>query len=240
MRIILATLLSLFLSVQILSAEPLFKTYKTTILQTNGATATIADSADIVLGSSGIVTHKISDDLSSILARVDVIEKNGKTATLRFDVYKLSTQSAFPKPGLLPAVGDKVVLNYLYDRALIVAPNYDVFKEITEHFADIEWVHPDIAAAYLAKEFRPNPDREIFQSICAQNAVALIFFALNDQGVFVDCNNFQIVKSFKSGRIKEALVPFYTRVRGIETSFIKWDSKNISDYDAYYRNIIGQ
>ena len=88
--------------------------------------------------------------------------------------------------------------------------------------------------------FRPNPDREVFQEVCRINSASLIFFALNDNGYFVDCNNFKTVKTVKTGRIKRAQVPFYTRVNGIETSWIKWSSSYINDYNAHYRNIIGK
>lgn len=237
----LLVIVSIFLiSWQSASAKPLFNEFSTEILEINGRNAVIKNSDDIVLGSSGIVTHTFKVGISTIVARADVIKKEGDKATIRFDVYTLSTQVAFPKPGLLPAVGDKVTLNYLYDRALIVAPNYKVYKEVTKHFKDTDWVHPDIVGAYLAKIFRPNPDREVFQKVCEVNSAGLIFFALNNTGYFVDCNNFKSVKEVKTGHIKKAQVPFYTRVKDIETSWIKWSSSDITDYNAHYRSVIGK
>ena len=237
----LLVIVSIFLiSWQSASAKSIFDEFSTEILEINGRNAVIKNSDNIVVGSSGIVTHTFKNGISTIVARADVIKKDGDKATVRFEVYKLSTQVAFPKPGILPAVGDKITLNYLYDRALIVAPNYKVYKEVTKHFKDIEWVHPDIVGAYLAKIFRPNPDREIFQKVCEVNSVGLIFFALNNNGYFVDCSNFKTVKKVKTGHIKTAQVPFYTRVKGIETSWIKWSSSDISDYNSHYRSVIGK
>lgn len=235
----LLVIISIFL-IQSASAKSLFNEFSTEVLEINGRNAIIKNSDDIVLGSSGIVTHTFKSGISTIVARADVIKKDGDKATIRFDVYKLSTQVAFPKPGILPEVGDKVTLNYLYDRALIVAPNYKVYKEVTEHFKDINWVHPDVVGAYLAKVFRPNPDKKIFQKVCEVNSTGLIFFALNNKGYFVDCNNFRSVKEIKTGHIKKAQVPFYTRVKEIETSWIKWSSSYIYDYNAHYRSIIGK
>ncbi len=226
--------------VQSVIAKPLFTPYSTTILKINGRNAIIKNSDDIVLGSSGIVIHTFKNGVSTILARADVIKKEGDEATIRFDIYKFSTQEAFPKPGILPVIGDKVTLNYLYDRALIVAPNYKVYKEVTEHFKEIDWVHPDIVGAYLAKLFRPNPDKEIFQEACEVNSVGIIFFALSGQGYFVDCNNFKTLKEVKTAPIKTAQVPFYSRVKDIETSWIKWNSAYIDDYSSYYKNVIGE
>jgi len=237
----LLAIVSIFLiSWQSASAKPLFNEFNTKLLEINGRNAIIENSDEIVLGSSGIVIHTFKNGVSTIVARADVIKKEGDKATIRFNVYKLSTQVAFPKPGILPAVGDEVKLNYLYDRALIVAPNYKVYKEVTKHFKDIDWIHPDIVGAYLAKIFRPNPDREIFQKVCEVNSAGLIFFALNNKGYFVDCNNFKSVKEVKTGHIKRAEVPFYTRVKGIETTWTKWSSSDITDYNAYYRSVIGK
>jgi hypothetical protein len=237
----LLVIVSIFLiSWQSANAKSIFKEFSTEILEINGRNAVISNSDNIVVGSSGVVTHTFKNGVSTIVARARVIKKDGDKATVRFEVYKLSTQVAFPKPGIVPAVGDKIILNYLYDRALIVAPNYKVYKEVTNHFKDIEWVHPDIVGAYLAKIFRPNPDREVFQKVCEVNSAGLIFFALNYKGYFVDCSNFQTVKEVKTGHIKKAQVPFYTRVKGIETSWIKWSSSNISDYNAHYRSVIGK
>ena len=235
----LLVIISIFL-IQSASAKPLFNEFSTEVLKIDGRNAVIKNSDDIVLGSSGVVTHTFKNGVSTIVARADVIKKDGDKATIRFDVYKLSTQTAFPKPGILPAVGDKVRLNYLYDRALIVAPNYKVYKEVTKHFKNIEWIHPDIVGAYLAKIFRPNPDKEIFQKVCEVNSAGLIFFALNNRGYFVDCNNFRSVKEVKTGHIKRAEVPFYTRIKDIETSWTTWGGSNITDYNAYYRNVIGK
>ena len=223
---------------QYASAKSIFNEFNTQILEINGRTAVIQNSDDIVIGSSGIVIHNFKNGVSSILARADVIKKDGDKATIRFEIYKLSTQTAFPKPGILPKVGDTVKLNYLYNRALIVAPNIDVFKEVTAHFSEITWVHPDIVAAYLAKIFRPNPDREVFQKVCEVNSVGVIFFALSENGYFVDCNNFKTLQKVKTGPIKKAQVPFYSRVKGIDVSWINWDSSQITDYSTYYRNII--
>ena len=240
MRKLLFIVTIFLLTQSFLNAKSLFNEFDTKILKINGRYATVENSDAIVVGSSGIVTHTFIDGTSTIVARADVVKKEADKATVRFEVFKLSAQDAFPKPGILPVVGDKVSLNYLYNRALIVAPNYNVYKEVTQHFKDIEWVHPDVVAAYLAKEFRPNPDKEVFQKVCKLNSASLIFFALNYHGYFVDCNNFKTVKTVKTGFIKKAQVPFYTRVKNVETSWYNWSSSQISDYNGYYRSVIGK
>ncbi len=137
-----------------------------------------------------------------------------KRLKVKFRVYDMLEQDTLPLPKMMPKVGDKIVLNYLYDRALIVAPNYKVYKEIINHFKGITWVHPDILGAYLAKEYKPNPGREVFHEMCKQNSKGVIFFALSEYGYFVDCNNFRVLKKYRSAKIKKAQLPFYTRVKG--------------------------
>lgn len=218
--------------------ESLFTPYKTTLLEVNGGTATVKDSDTLVIGSSGIVTHRFENNEATIIARASVIEKNGKEATLRFEVFDLLEQSAFPLPGITPKAGDAVVLNYLYDRALIVAPNQEVFKEVTSHFKDIQWIHPDLMGAYLATEYKPNPGKEEFHKMCQSHSAGLIFFALDTKGYFADCQSFKILKTLDSGRINAYQVPFYTRVRGIETAFWKFGSSQISNYNTHYNALL--
>lgn len=228
------------LSVSLLAANPaaVFKPYTTTLSQIQGGTAIIADSEDIVVGSSGIITHRFDEEKSTVIARASVIKKEDGNATIRFEVFDLLAQSAFPLPGLLPEAGDKVTLNYLYDRALIVAPNKTVYNEVTKHFKGITWVHPDLMGAYLASEYKPNPERAEFQELCRQNSAGMVFFALNNKGYFADCQSMKVLKTVNSGRIASYQVPFYTRVRGIETAFWKFDGSQISDYNRHYRSLL--
>ncbi len=224
----------------LLNAGGLFNEYKTNIISINGNQAVIENSKDIVVGSSGIVVHKFDDKTSSIIAAVDVINKTGDKATLRLRTYSMLKQTALPIPGIAPKVGDKVILNYLYNRALIVAPNYKIYDEVTKHFKNITWIHPDIMGAYLAMHFRPNPDKKVFQKICKENVASLIFFALSNEAVFVDCNNFKIVKKLKGSQIKTAELPFYTRIKGIETSWLNFSSSKMDSYSNYYKRLINK
>lgn len=229
-----------FISTQSIVANSIFEQFSTDILSIDGQTAIIKNSDNIVVGSSGIVTHTFESGVSTIVARADVIKKEGDKATIKFGMYRLSTQTAFPKPGILPTVGDRVTLNFLYSRALIVAPNFRVFKEVTEHFSEIEWVHPDLVAAYLTRRFRPNPDKEIFRKVCEVNSAGVIFFALSGSGYFVDCNNFTVLKEVRADQVKTAQVPFYSRVKDIDTSVFAWSGSNIEDFNGYYRALIGR
>ena len=221
-----------------LEAKPLFEEYKTKILETTDQTAIIADSPEFVVGSSGIVIHKFDDKTSSIITRVDVVSKDGNKATVRFEKFKMLSQGAFPETGIKPAVGDEVTINYLYDRALIVVPNQSTYTEVTKKYDSMTWVHPDIVAAYLSKIYRPNPDKDIFQQACYQNTASIIFFAVKDNGYFIDCHNFNTIKTIKVTENSEVQLPFYTRIKNIETTWFSFGSSKIPDYNSYYTSLI--
>ena len=232
-------LLYFFLILTTLNAQGLFKKFETKIISIDGNTAVIENSDDITIGSTGIILHKFDKDTSTIVAGADVISKDKNKAVIKFRVYDMLEQKALPIPAIAPKVGDKVILNYLYDRALIVAPNYKVYKNVTDHFKNITWIHSDLMGAYLAKEYKPNPNKKTFHTMCKQNATSLIFFALSGNGYFVDCNNFKVLKEYKSSRVRRAQLPFYTRVRGIETTWLSFDSSEMHSYSRYYREMLG-
>ncbi len=220
-------------------AEFNLKEYKTPIISIDDdATATIVDSPDIVVGSSGVVVHKFDFSDSSIIARVSVISKFGGFAKLRFEVFNTLEQPALPIPGVAPQTNDMVILNYLYHRALIVVPNKEIYEEVLSAFRNINFIHPDIVGAHLSYNYKPNPSREDFRQMCSKSAAGLIFIAMHQKGVFADCQSFKVLKEFKTGDVEHYQLPFFTRVRDIDTIFYKFSSEHISDYDAHYLNLL--
>ena len=221
-----------------LHAKPLFNEYKTTLLEVKDTSGVIVDSPDIIVGASGIILHKFDAKTSIIVSRFDVISKNAGKATLRFEKFEMLSQGAFPDAGVKPVVGDEVIVNYLYNRSLIVVPNQTVYTEVTKKYNEMTWVHPDIVAAYLTKLYRPNPDKTIFQKACYQNTASLIFFGIEDKGYFVDCHNFNILGTIALSKTSEVQVPFFSRITNIDTSWINWGSSKITDYTTYYNSLI--
>lgn len=221
------------------AADFSLREYKTPIISIDADdTATIIDSPDIQVGSSGIVTHKFSSHDSSIIARASVIEKNGGFAKVRFEVFDTLQQRALPLPGIAPQTNDTVTLNYLYSRSVIVVPNKEIYEEIVGAFMGVTFIHPDIVGAYLSYEYKPNPSRDDFRQMCSKSAAGLIFIAMDGRSVFADCQSFKVIKEFKSGEVEYYQLPFYTRVRDIDTVFYKLDSEHINNYDAHYENLL--
>lgn len=232
-------LISTILFQTLLFAKPnIFEQYETNILSIEGRIGKIYDNENIVLGSSGIVMHRFDNQTNTIIARGVVVEKDGIHATIRFKVFDALEQSAFPLPGILPQKGDKIILNYLYNRSLIVAPNEIIFQEVTSHFKDIEWIHPDIMAGYLASQNRPNPTQKHFKKMCHQNSAGLIFIALDGEGYFADCESFKILKTLKSGNIASYQVPFFNRVGKIDTYIFDIKNAPIQNYNYHYSKLL--
>ena len=212
--------------------------YKAPLISVDEGIGTIIDSPSIVTGSSGVVMHRFDNIQSSIIARAVVTQKDGGFAKVRFEVFDALEQKALPLPGILPKSGDELVLNYLYDRSLIVAPNKEIYSEVVGAFKGVTFIHPDIVGSYLSYEYKPNPSRDDFRKMCNQSAAGLIFIAMNNEAVFADCQSFEPLKRFQSGAVKYYQLPFYTRVKDIDTVFWKWGSEQISDFDRHYKALL--
>ena len=230
----------LFLAAACLSfaAEFSMREYKAPLISVDEGIGTIIDSPSIVTGSSGVVMHRFDNLQSSIIARAVVTQKGGGFAKVRFEVFDALEQKALPLPGILPKSGDELVLNYLYDRSLIVTPNKEIYSEVVGAFKGVTFIHPDIVGSYLSYEYKPNPSRDDFRKMCNQSAAGLIFIAMNNEAVFADCQSFEPLKRFQSGAVKYYQLPFYTRVKDIDTVFWKWGSEQISDFDRHYKALL--
>ncbi|WP_169753271.1 plasminogen-binding N-terminal domain-containing protein [Campylobacter mucosalis] len=239
MKKILLTL-TLFTAL-VFGADLGLREYKTPIISIDDDdTATIIDSPDIIVGSSGIVIHKFNSSDRSIIARASVVSKSGGFAKVRFEVFDTLEQRALPLPGIAPKTDDMVVLNYLYSRSIIIAPNKEIYNEVVGAFRDVTFIHPDLVGAYLSYNYKPNPSRDDFRKMCSQSAAGLIFIAMDSKSVFADCQSFKVLKEFKSGEVEYYQLPFYTRVKDIDTVFYKLDSEHINNYDAHYDSLLEQ
>ena len=233
----IVTFLVIFLSF-CFSAEFSMNEYNTPLIEAKDGYGTVIDSPDIVVGSSGIVMHDFGQSKKSIIARVSVTEKHGGFAKVRFEVFDSLEQKAMPIPGIMPARGDIVILNYLYNRSLIIVPNKEIYDEVASAFKSMEFIHPDIIGSYLSYNYKPNPSRDDFRKMCSQSAAGLIFIAMNEESVFADCQSFEVLKKFKSGSVAYYQLPFYTRVKDIDTVFWKFGSSKISDFDRHYKSLL--
>ncbi len=212
----------------------LFAQTTSTILRVEGNKAKI-DLTQAAPGTSGIVIHHYDTNHSSIVARAIVEAPD----TIRFEVFDALAQDALPRPTTKPQKGDTVILGYLYDRATIIAPNFATYQKIENSVEGIALVHPDIFATELSKAHRPAPTYEDFKNFCNKFALAKIYLALKNRTDIVDCYSFTPLGSLAiKAEGNETKLPFYTRIKEIETSiFDFFGPKNIQNYYSYYEKM---
>jgi hypothetical protein len=235
-RTLLYILILTLTSLNALSLSP----SQTSILKIDKDRAVIANASNLPIGSSGIVIHSFDDRHQAIIAKAILQKKEGDIGFVKLTPYDNLTQEALPTYKIPPKVGDKVIMNYLYNRALPITPNSDSYKTVTQSYSSIEWIHPDLFAARLASSFDPSPDREAFEKECKNDDIGLLFFHIDRRGYFVDCNTFKVVDTIPLPKAKDIQKPFYNRIEKIRGRvFGLFGSKNIKDYDSYYSKLLG-
>lgn len=231
-------------SLTTLMAQTNFAPFQTSLLKADKKYLYIKDSSNFVVGSSGIVMHAFDDKHKTIVATVEVVEKKGNQALLIYKKYEGLKQSALPSYNIKPKAGDRVILNHLYKRAMAIVPDVQTLQEVTTKFSDIEWVHPDIFGSKLSIDYAPVPTKEDFTTECSENSYALLFFAIEDKGYFVDCNSFKILAQTtlsQNTTTEKPQVPFYTRLKEIKgRMFGLMGGEGINNYNQFYTNMLGQ
>ncbi|MCR6570695.1 plasminogen-binding N-terminal domain-containing protein [Campylobacter insulaenigrae] len=197
----------------------------------------VQDDPRILIHSSGIVVHSIENQ-DSIIARVSVVGRENGLVKLQFKVFDMLTQDAMPLPNVLPEIGDKVVLNYLYDRALIIAPDKKVYDYIAQKFSDLYFLHPDLFGAHMIQEYRQTPKRSDFRSFCSKNAVGLLVVALENKAELVDCQDFEKLQEIEIPQAQGLQIPFYSRISGYKSDIFSLNDEAIENYYIYYKNLI--
>jgi hypothetical protein len=205
-----------------------------TSISEDGEFGEIADFETLELGNSAIVIRDIAEDYKSIISYA-ILEDGGKVKFLPFETLE---QENLPKGKWKPAVGDKIRFGENYNRAFVIAKNYEDFIETEKSFKKV-WIHPDLFTATLSTIGHQSPQKEDFSYFCKEHSIGLIYFALNDEVKEVDCLSMTQLKShkksFKEGDIQK---PFYSRIEDIDTNWIGEGINPIPDFETYYRDLI--
>jgi len=217
------------------SLEP----YQTTIKKLEGNQAVVDNSDQVKIGSSGIIIHNYDQEHRTIIAKAVVTKKDGTDMYLKLYYYKDLNMDALPSYKIVPKAGDTVIFNYLYKRILPIVPNQDAFEKFKQSFPRIDVIHPDLFAYELAVEGNPAPKLADFRKECNSDDFGLLFFALSDQGYFVDCTSFKVIGKLNFPTEGKKEKPFYTRIKNIKAKFFGLGSDEIKDFDSYYKNLLG-
>ncbi|EAI5930584.1 exporting protein [Campylobacter coli] len=227
----------LSLSIGIFAADLNLKPVKTELLKVEDIYGYIKDSSDIKLNSSGVVIQRFQTS-KSIIARASVIAKEKGLAKLKFSVFADLEQDALPLPNVVPQKGDEVVLNFLYDRGLVIAPDEQTYNKLVSSFPEIYFTHIDILGAQLIRSSSLAPKRSDFRKFCADNAVGILIFALEDKAKMVDCQDFSELYELAIAKPSSIQVPFYSRIGGYKSNFFDFNSQEVGNYYRYYDALI--
>ncbi len=195
----------------------------------------------IDVGMSGFVYKMLNENHGSIVASVVVesFDADAKKAVLTMSDYKLLQNDALPKGKWKAEVGDSVVLAFGYTRAILIAPNEEIYHRVTSSATNLQWVHPDIFATTLSYAGHPTPLRSDFTNICDTTSVGILFIYL-DQNLFtLDCKSFSILNitpaPLKQEKVK---LPFYTRLQEIEANWWGEGSDELLEYEPHYYELM--
>ncbi len=227
----------LSLSIGLFAADLNLKPVKTELLKVEDIYGYIKDSSDIKLNSSGVVIQRFQTS-KSIIARASVIAKEKGLAKLKFSVFADLEQDALPLPNVVPQKGDEVVLNFLYDRGLVIAPDEQTYNKLVSSFPEIYFTHIDILGAQLIRSSSLAPKRSDFRKFCADNAVGILIFALGDKAKIVDCQDFSELYELAIAKPSSIQVPFYSRIGGYKSNFFDFNSQEVGNYYRYYDALI--
>ena len=233
----------LFYTVTLLQADFSPEPFSVALPETDGKSV-LLDNIDVPAGTTGIVLHAFDNSHKTIVAEAVVAgEKNGKRE-IKFRKFKRLRQSALPEYKLSPQKGDILILNYLYTRVLPITPDLQHFQAFQQKYsASFEIIHPDLFASQLYLDHEPKPGKESFHEICYQQDTSLLYFAVEDQGYFVDCNTFFILAKEPLATAidsKNAAKPFYSRIPEIKNRLGGIvGGESIGDYNLYYKKLLG-
>lgn len=200
----------------------------------------IKDEPSIAIGASAIVVKQIKN-ATSIISRASVVAKDGKFAKLELKPFTMLAQKALPELDVKVETGDEVLVNFLYDRALLIAPDEASYKQVVGDLSEIYFIHPDILGAYMVREYKLSLKRTDFSLFCSNNALGLVAFVLKNKVVFVDCQDFTLLfEKPLNAQVAKPQLPFYSNIKSYKKNFFNFAEKRVADYYEYYTQIIRQ
>lgn len=203
-------------------------------------TATISiDRIDV--GMSGFIVHNLDSSHSSILKNITVTgyDKDTKIATLKMDEYDVLYSSALPQGQWKVEAGDIAVLAFGYTRAILIAPNEDIYFKITKKIDQVQWIHPDIFATTLSLAGHPTPLKSDFYNMSDSISLGLLFIYLEKKVFTVDSKSFTILNISDAPFVQESeMLPFYSRVEEIDASWWGEGSNRMKTYEPHYYELL--
>ena len=124
------------------------------------------------IGMSGFIIHKIDTNHQMILKNITVTsyDSSKKIATLSMSDFDGLINNALPSGKYNVKVNDKVVLAFGYSRALLIAPNEEIYHRIT-NAVKVQWIHPDIFTTVLSLNGHLAPIKDDFLEMSRNTSI---------------------------------------------------------------------
>jgi len=202
----------------------------------------VVEMKNIDVGVSGFVIHHISQDHSVVVSNAVVksVDANSSTATLQLSAFHLLDMDYLPNGKYSAEVGDTVELAFGYSRALLLAPNEEIYHRIVKG-VQTQWIHPDLFATILSYRGHPSPKKSDFLKMSNATATGLLFIYLDKHLYTIDMKSFKILNITNAPmQVKKRKTPFYTRVEKIDSSWWDWSAaaKKMKRYTPYYYELL--
>lgn len=204
------------------------------------ATEVTIEIEKIDVGVSGFIVHGIDEEHTTILknAVVKSFDEKSKTAKVAISEFNALSSSALPSGRWDVKVGDTAVLAFGYTRALLIAPNEDIYYRVTKS-SNVQWIHPDIFATILSFNGHPTPLRSDFTEMSTNTSVGLVFIYLDERVYTLDAKSFKIL-AITDAKLeqKEVNLPFYMRVPEIDANWWGEGSDELDEYEPHYYELM--
>jgi len=227
MKKIILTLLATGL---LLVANNLPSSITTTITKvSNNGEISLASS--VPAGQSGLIVHNYGNGLSAI---THTAVSNGSTASIASSDTMLHEK--IPNIQTPATVGDKVIFGSFYDNALLIAPNQDVYKKITNQY-NKTWIHPDQFALEFMKSEEKNLSFDRIKKFAQLNQIGLVLIVVPNKVLILDPISKKFLGDFPVAvTTQKSISPFYARFQTIDTSNF---GLSPTQYPSYYQLVSG-
>jgi hypothetical protein len=184
---------------------------------------------------TGIVIKNLGDNKSIIaIAKVN----NGSIEYLENNLLE---QEYLPRVIETPQAGDKIIFNYLYKNAVVIAPDYKTYKKVMSKYPNTLFVDIDTFSGFLVREAQPVPTKELFKKYAREYDVGLFYIAVDGRLFTVDAKTLDTI-STRNFRVstKNQQTPFYSRVKEIPVSLLQFSDRSVKDYTSYFKEFLGK
>ena len=195
-------------------------------------------------GVSGFIVRHFEEEHATILSNAEVIsyDKSTSVATLQLTPFKTLRQNSLPYGTWTPQAGDEAILGVAYNRGVLIAPTDDTYHAVTARIPSLEWVHPDLLAAFMSYRGHPTPIREDLEEFCTLNTIGLLYMYVQKSLFTMDCQSMQLLQITPVTLEREAddKLPFYYRFETIHANWFGEGSDRLETYDPYYFSYIAR